>query len=128
MIALLLVAMTLLIVACAPQSAPAQKPAPDKTASSSSGDPQAGRTLLIAKGCVACHTVRGVPEASGTIGPNLNGIASKPLIADTLPNTPDNMKRWITSPTTVKPGTMMPPLGLSDKESDDLVAFLETLK
>jgi cytochrome c oxidase subunit 2 len=50
------------------------------------------------------------------------------MIADTLPNTPENMKRWITNPSTIKPGTMMPPLGLSDKESDDLVAFLETLK
>jgi cytochrome c len=69
-----------------------------------------------------------VPEASGTIGPTLNGVASKAMIADTLPNTPENMKRWITNPSTIKPGTMMPPLGLSDKESDDLVAFLETLK
>jgi cytochrome c2 len=120
--------MTLLIAACAPQTTPSPKPPAEKSASTSSGDPQAGRTLLIAKGCGACHTARGVPEASGTIGPTLNGIASKPMIADTLPNTPENMKRWITNPTSVKPGTMMPPLGLSDKESDDLVAFLETLK
>jgi len=98
------------------------------SASTSSGDAQKGRTLLIEKGCGACHTARGVPEATGSIGPNLTGIASRPRIAETLDNTPENMKRWITNPSAVKPGTMMPPLGLSDTESSDLVAFLETLK
>jgi len=121
--------MAFLTAACTPRSTPVpEKPASEKAAGASSGDPQAGRTLLIAKGCGACHTARGVPEASGTIGPTLNGIASKPMIAETIPNTPENMKRWITNPTTIKPGTMMPPLGLSDKEADDLVAFLETLR
>jgi cytochrome c2 len=126
---MLSLATLLAAVACAPRSTPiAEKPAVDKTTGASSGDPQAGRTLLIAKGCGACHTARGVPEASGTIGPTLNGVGSKAMIAETIPNTPENMKRWITSPNTIKPGTMMPPLGLSDKEADDLVAFLETLK
>ncbi|MFN0071361.1 MAG: c-type cytochrome [Chloroflexota bacterium] len=94
----------------------------------SAGDAQQGRKLLIEKGCGACHTARGVPEATGSIGPTLTGMASKPRIADTLPYSPENLKRWIINPPAVKPGTAMPPLGLSDKDADDLVTFLDTLK
>jgi cytochrome c2 len=130
-IALLGATLVLIASACSSPSPSASKPAANtagSAASTSGGDAQKGRTLMIEKGCGACHTARGVPEATGSIGPNLTGIASKPRIADTLDNTPENMKRWITNPSAAKPGTMMPPLGLSDTESSDLVAFLETLK
>src|SRR5215216_4628319 len=128
-----LLSATFVLVASACSSPPPSGSQPTtavagSSASTSGGDAQKGRTLLIEKGCGACHTARGVPEATGSIGPNLTGIASRPRIADTLPNTPENMKRWIINPSVVKPGTMMPPLGLSDKEADDLVSFLETLK
>ena len=130
-IAGLIISVSILTIACSGGSSGGSQPSSgntDKPAAAGAGDPQRGRTLLIDKGCGACHTARGVPEATGSIGPNLTGIASRPKIADTLPNTPDNMKRWIMNPSVIKPGTMMPPLGLSDKEADDLVAFLETLK
>ena len=44
------------------------------------------------------------------------------------PNTPANIRGWIKDPQAKKPGTLMPNLGLSDKESDDLAAFLVTLR
>lgn len=120
----------LLLSACASPgtSAPAKPASAGAPVTVGEGDVAQGRKLLIEKGCGACHTVRGVPEATGSIGPTLTGMASKPRIADAVPNTPENMKRWITNPPSVKPGTAMPGLGLSDKESNDLVAFLETLK
>ena len=130
-VATIVICVSMLTIACAPPSQGGGQQSTggaDKAASTGTGDPQHGRTLLVEKGCGACHTARGVPEATGSIGPNLTGIASRPRIADTLPNTPENMKRWIINPSVVKPGTMMPPLGLSDKEADDLVSFLETLK
>ncbi|HEX3246785.1 MAG TPA: c-type cytochrome [Chloroflexota bacterium] len=129
LVATLVILLSILVSACS-SGGGAQQPGggTDKPAAAGAGDPQSGRTLLIEKGCGACHTVRGVPEATGSIGPNLTGVASRPKIADTLPNTPENMKRWIMNPSVVKPGTMMPPLGLSDKEASDLVSFLETLK
>lgn len=92
------------------------------------GDAQAGRKLFVEKGCGVCHVARGVPEAMGTIGPNLAGSPTKEQIAEVIPNTPDNMKRWLINPPAVKPGTAMPQLGVTDREADDLVAFLATLK
>lgn len=92
------------------------------------GDPRLGRELLVTRGCATCHRVQGVPEARGSVGPDLSGIASRGVIAGGIPNTPENLERWIADPPAMKPGTAMPRLGLSDAEADDLVAFLETLK
>ncbi|MCC6179298.1 MAG: c-type cytochrome [Chloroflexi bacterium] len=132
----------LLATACAPPAPPAAKaggaPAAAKTGAAGSGaaakvagDAAAGKTLFTSKGCIACHVAAGVPGATGTVGPNLNGIgdpSKRPTLADGKPNTPENIKAWIKDPQSLKPGTLMPNLGLSDKEADDLTAFLLTLK
>jgi nitric oxide reductase subunit C len=34
----------------------------------------AARKLIIAQGCIGCHTISVVPEATGLIGPNLSQI------------------------------------------------------
>jgi cytochrome c2 len=96
-----------------------------------SGDANAGKALMSSKGCVACHVAQGVPGAVGTIGPSLNGLgdaAKRPRLASGEPNTPPNIRGWIKDPQAKKPGTLMPSLGLSEKESDDLTAFLVTLR
>jgi cytochrome c2 len=90
-----------------------------------------GQQLFVSKGCVACHRAPGVPEAVGTVGPNLRGVgntSAHPKIAGTLDNTPDNLKRWLMNPSGAKPGTSMPSLGLTDAEATSLTTFLETLK
>ncbi len=92
------------------------------------GDPNAGKELIVSKGCSGCHTVPVVPEAKGTVGPNLGGFAGRPQIASTLPNNPDNLTKWLKNPPSVKPGTQMPNLGLSEQEIANLEAFLYTLK
>ena len=83
---------------------------------------------MITKGCVACHQVEGIREATGLLGPSLTGIASRPTIAGALPNTPENLRAWLIDPHEFKPGTMMPNLELTEPEATDLVAFLETLR
>jgi cytochrome c oxidase subunit 2 len=129
----------LLLAACSvppPPPAPASKEAkPAASASSSSGavtgDAAAGRELFRSKGCIACHVAQGIPGATGTIGPNLNGIgdpAKRPKLADGAANSPEHIREWIKNPQQLKPGTMMPNLQLSDKEADDLTAVLMTLK
>ena len=95
------------------------------------GDPNNGKELFAAKGCIACHVAPGVPGATGTIGPNLRGIgdpSKRPELAGNVPNTADNLRRWIRDPAAVKPGTMMPNLNLTEKETDDLLALLATLR
>lgn len=104
-------------------------PVPGAEVAESATPDQKGRALFVSKGCVACHTVQGVPGATGKVGPELTGVASRPTIAGgVLETTPDNLKRWLKNPPGVKPGTAMPNLGLSDEEVDNLVAFLLTLK
>jgi cytochrome c oxidase subunit 2 len=90
--------------------------------------------------CLSCHAV----ESNGpSMGPNLNGFASRERIAGILPridkdgnNVNDaNLTKWISNPNKVKPGALMPqvkdkatgePLG-QDKIVE-LVKYLNTLK
>jgi cytochrome c2 len=113
-----------------PQPGAAEKPG-EKPSAGGPGDPARGKQLFVQKGCTACHVAPGVPEATGTIGPSLAGIASKPKILSStgeLDNTPDNMVRWIMNPPAVKPTTQMPPLGVTEAEARDIAAFLQTLR
>ena len=92
------------------------------------GDPNNGMALFTARGCVACHTIRPMDNATGAIGPNLTNMALRPTIAgEEIQNTPDNMVRWIMNPPAMKAGARMPVLGVSDPEARDLTAFLYSL-
>lgn len=95
------------------------------------GTPAAeGAQILATKPCVGCHTIPGIPGATGQVGPNLAGVASRTKIAGGAVNNtgPDDLKKWILNPAALKPGTLMPNVGLTDDEATKIVAFLETLK
>ena len=80
-----------------------------------------GQVVFNRESCAGCLTIRGT-QASGTIGPDLSEFGNRQTIgALTVPNTPDNLGRWITHPDDVKPGNLMPPTALS---ADDLAADL----
>ena len=77
--------------------------------------------------CPSCHTLRGVPSASGVVGPNLTNITLRPTFGGgVIQNTPDNLARWIRNAPSIKPGIAMPPFEdqLSEQQSRDLAAFL----
>ena len=87
-----------------------------------------GAQLFQTRGCAACHTINGT-SAQGKVGPNLTHIASRGVIAGSiLDNTTENLRTWLKDPPTVKPGSVMPNLGLNDHELDVLVAYLQSLK
>jgi cytochrome c1 len=89
------------------------------------GNPEAGRGYFATKGCTGCHTLAGFTGASGVEGPTLTNISLRPTIAgESIQNTPDNLTRWIQDPPSLKPGTRMPALGLTQQEARDLAAFL----
>jgi cytochrome c len=95
------------------------------------GSPAAeGAQIIATKPCVGCHTIPGIPGATGTVGPNLAGVASRTRIAGGAVNNagPDDLKKWILNPPALKPGTLMPNVGLTDDEATKIVAYLETLK
>jgi cytochrome c2 len=89
-----------------------------------------GMQLIAQKPCVGCHIIPGIPGATGTVGPNLAGVASRPKIAGGAVNNsgPDDLKKWILNPPALKPGTLMPNVGLTDDEATKIVAYLELLK
>ncbi len=87
-----------------------------------------GQQLFAAKGCVGCHVVTAV-GAPTMVGPNLAGVGDRTHIAGGwLPNTDENMARWLGNPQAVKVGVLMPNLGLTDDEITALVAYLRSLR
>lgn len=92
------------------------------------GNPQRGKVAISKYGCATCHTIPGVRGATALVGPNLDQVASRMYVAGVLPNTPDNMIRWVQHPRDVDPLTAMPNLGVSDQEARDIVGYLYTLK
>jgi cytochrome c oxidase subunit II len=78
-------------------------------------------------GCYTCHAIRDTP-AAGTLGPDLTHIGSRlTLGAATIPNTRENLARWILDPQTVKPGNRMPPTIIDTAELDAMVEYLMSL-
>jgi len=92
------------------------------------GDPARGRTAIEAMGCGACHEVAGVPGAHGMVGPPLTTVAKRSMLAGELPNTPDNMMRWIEDAPSVEPATAMPNLHVTPQSARDIVAYLYTIR
>lgn len=92
------------------------------------GDPERGKVALRKYGCQACHSLPGVPGADGMVGPPLDRIGSRTYLAGRLPNTPENMMRWIRDPQGISPGTAMPQMGVTEQDGRDIAAYLYTLK
>lgn len=99
-----------------------------QTAPPPAGPAQAHGLALLEYRCGTCHAVRGT-EAGATIGPDLTHLMSRrTLAAGSLPNNPPSLAGWIENPQSVKPEAQMPDQGLSARELNDLVAYLETLR
>ncbi len=87
-----------------------------------------GHDVFVQRTCIMCHTIAGTPAGSG-VGPDLTHIATRPsLAAGVLPNTRENLGRWILNPQLIKPGVKMPPNPLSPADMNGLLDYLETLK
>lgn len=85
-----------------------------------------GHDLFISKGCGGCHTVAGVPQANGLVGPPLDGVAERAVIGGMLANSPSNLTRWISAPQSVVPGNAMPDIPMTAQAARDIAAFLYT--
>ncbi len=91
------------------------------------GVPERGRHLLRQYGCGTCHRIPGVANAVGSVGPPLAGIARRVYLGGVLPNTPQNMVRWIRAPQEVDALTAMPDMQVTEAYARDMVAYLYTL-
>ena len=123
-----------------------ETPVPDIPYSNPYGDPTRGAELMM-KGqgaCLGCHTIRGNPSMIGQIGPNLTHVGSRTTIAAGLyPNDDRHLALWIKNARKMKPGVLMPTIGLNeydpqlqttmktgltDQQIADIVAYLRALK
>jgi cytochrome c1 len=78
--------------------------------------------------CTACHDIPGAVDSEPQVGPPLAGFGKRTTIAGVVPNTRDNLVRWIQSPATVKPGTAMPALQVGDEHARQIADYLLGLK
>ena len=87
-----------------------------------------GQRIFESTACVNCHTVNGT-VAKGKFGPDLTHLMSRDTIASgAVLNTHQNLRAWIQDPDTLKPGCLMPAMGLNDRQVDAVTAYMETLR
>ncbi len=95
---------------------------------------KAGKQIFLTRGCVACHSVKGVaelaPQARGAIsGPNLTHVGSRStILALTRENTVDNIAAWVQNPAAVKQGSRMPNFGVNADDARAVATWLHSLK
>ena len=88
---------------------------------------RAGQVVFEQQACVNCHTIKGT-IANGRYGPDLTHLMSRDTIGSGIvPNTRENLLRWINNPNDFKPGCLMPAMHLSDEQNAQITAYLLTL-
>jgi cytochrome c oxidase subunit 2 len=102
--------------------------AAQRRAATQDASAQEGRQLFFSNSCVNCHTLRGT-SAQGAFGPDLTHLMSRETLGSgAAPNTPESLRAWVRDPQELKVGCLMPNMQLTDKEVDQVVAYLLTLK
>lgn len=91
------------------------------------GDVARGRQALVKYNCGTCHKIAGIDGANGIKGQPLAGLAHRYDIVGALPNTPEDLVRWIRKPKSIYPETSMPDLNVTQQDAVDIVAYLYSL-
>ena len=112
---------TLALSACSDKS-------PKSNPAFANADPQRGKVALAKYGCVACHTIPGMPGSNALTAPPLIGISHRSYLAGMLENAPENLRRWIQHPRQVNPHTAMPEQGVTNQDAADMAAYLYTTR
>jgi mono/diheme cytochrome c family protein len=88
------------------------------------GDAGRGRRILAQYACQSCHRIPGVTGSDVDVGRPLDGLAKRRIIAGVLPNSQDNLIRWIRNPQAIDPDAVMPNMGVSERDALDISAYL----
>ncbi len=121
--------MAFLVIAESPARFRAWLQAQARPASAPSGSlATQGAREFITAGCGGCHAIQGT-DARGVLGPDLTHVSSRRLLAaGSIPDTRASLARWLADPQRIKPGNLMPDLGLSGAQVQALVAYLAGLR
>jgi len=89
---------------------------------------KAGKEVFLSQSCVNCHRIRGTP-AKGSYAPDLTHLRRRETLASGMvPNTAENLRKWLEDPQKVKPGCLMPAFALSKDDRKLLLGYLLTLR
>ena len=100
----------------------------DTPSGSAAPDAKRGASALKHYGCIACHEIPGQVGPEARLGPTLKGIGSREILGGVLPNTPENMVRWLRNPRAFASHTAMPAMGVTERDARDIAAYLATLR
>jgi mono/diheme cytochrome c family protein/cytochrome c2 len=90
----------------------------------STDEEERGEIVLRQYACHACHRIECVVGPDAKVGPPLENWPTRRYIAGTIPNTRDNLVRWIADPAAISPGTLMPDLGVTEAHAREMADFL----
>ena len=96
--------------------------------SNTSSEVERGREFAQQYQCGTCHAIPGVNAANGTVAVTLEFFGSRSYIAGRVPNTDENLARWIVNPAAVVPGTLMPSMGVTPGDARAIAAYLRQLR
>lgn len=83
-----------------------------------------GKRVIERVGCGACHVIPGVNWPQGKVGPALTGLGERGLIGGALPNRPDVLAAYIRNAPALVPGSGMPAMPVTERQSRDIAAYL----
>ncbi len=87
-----------------------------------------GQHVFQSTACINCHAVSGT-VAVGQFGPDLTHLMSRDTIGSGIvPNTIENLRAWVRNPESLKPGSRMPSMGLTEQDLNSVTAYLATLR
>ena len=92
------------------------------------GDVKRGGQLLTQYHCGSCHTIPGVTAARGQVAVTLASFGRRSYIAGRVPNTHEQLTRWIMDPASLVPQATMPSMGVSAADARDMAAYLGELQ
>lgn len=91
-------------------------------------DAKRGKDAIQQFGCPTCHEIPGIVGANKPVGPPLEAMGQRAVIAGIAPNTAANLERFLLDPHSVSPESAMPKLGLRVQDARDIAAYLSTLR
>lgn len=80
--------------------------------------------MLRQYACDNCHIIDGMVGPLTHIGPSLENWRERGYIAGILPNTHENLVRWIVDPQVVSPHTLMPDLDVIEPHARHMARYL----
>jgi len=100
------------------------KPPPDARWPADPAAAERGLAAIERVQCAACHHIPGISWPKGRTGPSLVDFGDRGVIAGSLPNRPDVLAAFLRNAPSVKPGSPMPPMPVTESEARDIAAYL----